>query len=184
MMKRLSIVIVCMFVLACAKLSVETKEPIKVDVNMRVDIYQHVVKDVQSINDQIYGGSEKEFNSLFFIQDAFAQVQDNAMQNAIAMRKTRFKEIEHYFVMGYIGENRDALLEIRSQIPQAEVGRVKKAVAAENADRQTIYKAIAAKNATDISQTRKVFFEDDYKRALSGFLFEKLDGNRYIWVEK
>lgn len=184
MVKRILIVIFCIVVVACAKISVETKEPIKIDVSMRVDIYQHVVKDVQSINDQIYGGQEKEFNSLFFIKEAFAQNLNSPMQNAIAMRKSRFKEIEHYFVMSYIGENREALLEIRSEIPQAELGRVKTAIAAENSDRETIYKAIAAKNGTDVSQTRKVFFEDDYKRALSGFLFEMLKSGRYVWAEK
>ncbi len=183
-MKRVLIVIFCIVVVACARINVQTKEPIKVDVNMRVDIYQHVVKDVQSINDQIYGGQEKEFNSLFFIKEAFAQDFTNAVQNAIAMRKSRFKEIEHYFVMGYIGENRNALLEIRSEIPQAELGRVKTAIIAENANRETIHKAIAAKDGADISQTRKVFFEDDYRRALSGFLFEALKDGRYVWAEK
>jgi uncharacterized protein YdbL (DUF1318 family) len=182
--KLLFISVMSVVVLACAKLNVETKEPIKVDVNMRVDIYQHVVEDVQSINDQIYGGAEKEFNTIFFIPKAFAQVAEGDLQKAIARRKSRFKEIEHYFVMGYIGENRKALLEIRSQIPSPELNRVKSAVAAENADRELIYRAIAAKNETSVSETRKVFFEDDYKRALPGFLFEVLEGGRYIWVEK
>ena len=84
LMKRLVVIMVAIIAVACAKVSVETKEPIKVDVNMRVDIYQHVVEDVQSINDQIYGGSQQEFNSLFFIHTAYAQDASSAMQAAIS----------------------------------------------------------------------------------------------------
>jgi len=183
-MKRVFVIIVAITAVACAKVSVETKKPIKVDVNMRVDIYQHVVEDVQSINDQIYGGNQPEFNSLFFIQSAYAQSVSSDIQAAISRRKDRFKEIEHYFIMGYIGENRKALLEIRAEIPAQEKARVTKTLQEENADREIIYKATAQKNGVDVSEIRKVFYEDDYKRALPGFLFETLQGGRYVWIER
>lgn len=183
-MRNIWFVVAFIAVIACAKVSVETKEPIKVDVNMRVDIYQHVVEDVQSINDQIYGGDEKKFNSLFFIQAAYAQDVSGDLQAAISRRKSRFKEIEHYFVMGYIGENRKALLEIRAEIPTQERARVAKTLQEENSDRDIIYKATAQKNGVDVDEIRKVFYEDDYKRALSGFLFEVMQSGRYVWVER
>ena len=183
-MKHMLVIITAMIAVACAKVNVETKEPIKVDVNMRVDIYQHVVKDVQSINDQIYGGNEQQLNSLFFIQTAYAQEAASSPDAAIARRKGRFKEIEQYFIMGYIGENHNALLEIRSEIPTQEKARVMKAVQDENADREIIYAATAKKNGVDVNEIRKVFYDDDYKRALGGFLYEVSQNGRYVWVEK
>ncbi len=180
-MRKGLIVLACIVFFACAKLSVETREPIKVDINMRVDIYQHVVEDVQSINDQIYGVEGKQLNRMSLIPEAYAQ---DALSAAIQSRRARIKQVEGYFVMGYIGENRNALLEIRAKIPESEQAAVKTNIQQENADRETIYQATAQKNNTSVDEVRKVFYEDDYKRALSGFLFEVLQGGRYVWMEK
>ena len=93
----------------------------------------------------------------------------------------RVDKIEGYFAKGYIGENRNALLEIRGDVPASIESQVKKIIEQENSDRNIIYKATADKNNTDVSQVRKVFFEDDYNRAQSGYLFEIKPGE---WVKK
>tara|TARA_B100000315_G_C14569575_1_gene584781 strand:+ start:256 stop:807 length:552 start_codon:yes stop_codon:yes gene_type:complete len=183
-MKRLLLILFIVVGFGCAKVNLATKEPLRVDINMQVDIYQHVVEDVKSINDQIYGTEHKKLNSLFFIKDAYAQDSNPALTSAIARRKNRFANIEEYFVMGYIGENRSAFLEIRAQIPAAEKTKVEVNVELENKDRQIIYKAIAEKDNSTVAQVQKLFYEDDYNRALSGFLFEVLKENQYVWQEK
>ena len=180
-MKKLVIVFIGLVVFGCAKVSVETPKPIKVDINMRVDVYQHVVKDVESINDQIYGPENKELNSLFGLGTVYAQDLSTQASEAIARRKSRVGKIEEYFSKGYIGENRKALLEIVGDVPANTKSEVKDIVNQENKDRDIIYGATAKKNNTDISGVRKVFFESDYKRASSGFWFQTESGK---WVQK
>ncbi len=44
----------------CARVRVEApKEAIKLDISMRLDIYQHVTKDIDAIEDIVSGGSSK-----------------------------------------------------------------------------------------------------------------------------
>ncbi len=183
-MKKIGIILLVLFVISCAKVSVETKKPIKVDINMRVDIYQHVVKDVEDINDQIYGSSGKDFNSLFGFEEAYAADLSKSASEAISRRKERVGSIEIYFAKGYIGENKDAFLEFRGGVSGEEKAAVKSMISAENKDREIIYKAIAQKNGTDISSVRKASFESDYRRAPSGYWFQIPDGRGYTWKKK
>jgi len=169
----------------CAKLNVETKEPIKVDIKMRLDVYQHVVKEVDSIEGQIYGTDEKEVNSLFTIESVYAAEQDpQNVKSAIERRKSRASEVEGYFAKGYIGENRRAYLSfIPGAYPQDKL-RVQSIIEAENNDREQIYKATAQKNNIDISQAEKIFFQDHYNRAPQGWWFEVRTNGTYEWVKK
>ena len=180
-MKKIGIIILFLIAFGCARVSVQPPEPIKVDINMRVDVYQHVVQDVESINDQIYGPENKELNSIFGLSVVYAQDLSNKASEAIARRKDRVSKIEDYFAKGYIGENRKALLEIVGNVPADIKSEVKAAIDQENKDRDIIYKATAEKNNTDISGVRNVFFKSDYKRAPSGFWFETEAGK---WVQK
>ncbi|MDD5729736.1 MAG: hypothetical protein PHN57_01210, partial [Candidatus Omnitrophica bacterium] len=48
-------------VLGCARVRVEApKEPIKVDISMRLDIYQHVTKDINDIENIVTGSEGKD----------------------------------------------------------------------------------------------------------------------------
>lgn len=179
-MRKVSIILLALFVVSCAKVSVETKNPIKVDITMRVDVYQHVVKDVEDINDQIYGNLEKDFNFLFSFQDAYAAELSAGASAAISRRKNRVSTVEKFFAQGYIGENKNGLLEVRGSVPGGEKARVEKLISEENKDREILYKAIAKKNGTDVSSVRKASFESDYKRASSGYWFQVSGG----WKKK
>lgn len=184
-MRKLWIILVVLVIFGCAKVSVETKEPIKVDINMRVDVYQHVVNDVESINDQIYGSSHKQLNAIFSIATAYAEDFSADVTAAISRRKARGQKIESYLAKGYIGENRNALLQVMGQAPAQERSEIERLVSEENKDRDLIYSAVAKKNETSQKEVRKVFFEDDYRRAPSGSWFEVYkDHSTYIWVRK
>ena len=180
-MKKVLIVFLAFNVLACAKISVETKKPIKVDINMRVDIYQHVVKDADSINDQIYGDRDKDFNAIFRFNEVYAA---DSSSEAIARRKARLSKVEGYFSRGYVGENRDAFLAIRSGVPSNINADVESLISAENKDREILYQATAKKNNTDVSSVRKIFFENDYNRSPAGYWFEVNRNGQYKWERK
>jgi len=184
-MKKVIYILCIIILFGCAKVSVEATKPIKVDISMRVDIYQHVVKDVKSINDQIYGG-EKDFNAIFIFQNAYAADLSLEASQAISRRKARVSKIEEYFSKGYIGENRGALLQIRGDVPSNIKGEVQNLINDENKDRKIIYTETANKNEADVSQITKVFFQEDYKRAPKGYWFEVYNeaNGQFNWVQK
>ena len=181
---KICVIFLVFAAIGCAKVSVETKKPIKLDINMRVDIYQHVVDDVESVNDQIYGTKENDFNAIFIFSDAYAADLSQEAADAILRRKERTGQMEEYFSKGYIGEDRNAFLRIRENIPLDMKNGLEESVEEENRDRDIIYRAIAKKNNTDILEVKKIFFEDDYQRAASGGWFEVYKDGKYIWVEK
>ncbi len=177
-----------LFTLSCASLNVQTKKPIKVDINMRVDVYQHVVKDVESLESQVYGEPEsKQLNALFSWGYAYAAEYSPEVTNALTRRKRRAGRLEAFLKAGYIGENRDALLEVISKnIPDNLKEEVEGIVKDENADREIVYRATAEKNGITIDEVRKVFFNDHYRRAKEGYWFEVYDKDtgKYRWVRK
>jgi len=185
-MKKVFFILSAIALISCAKVNLQTSQPLKVDINMRVDVYQHVVKDVESIQDQIYGSTQKQINAILFMNEAYAQEYSADVSAAVERRKGRIDAIDKYFAKGYIGENKDAYLEFiaKENILTDLKNAVESAIAEENADRSTIYKAIAQKNGVDVKDTAKVFFDDDYKRAPNGYWFEVYEGGRYTWKQK
>lgn len=181
LMKVLVVLLVLM--LGCARVKLETSKPIKVDINLRVDVYQHVVKDVDTIADEIYGSQGKKMNAIFSLEEVYAADFSEEATQAISRRKERLDKIDEYFSKGYIGEERNALLVIRDQTVASQI---ESTINEENKDRQLIYKATAEKNQAEASEVAKVFFNKDYERAQSGWWFEVFDSERgrYLWQRK
>lgn len=172
----------------CAKVSLETAEPIKVDVTMRVDIYQHVMEEVESIEERIHGeDKERLLNFLSAVPEVYAQEYSQEVMDAIERRRDRVLVIEDYFGREYVGETKDAYLEnFPSNIPEEYKRAVEIIVEEENSDRETVYSAIAAKNKVDIKEIRKVFFKDHYDRAPGGYWFQIYSEGKgeFIWKRK
>ena len=104
---------------------VATSEPLKVDVNMRVDIYQHSTGDAPA------EGPEGE---------------------AQTRRRTRMAEIQNVKNTRIVGEDRHGLLAIM-QAPPGEYGDyVRRTVEAENADRLALMKQLAAERRVPLAQ--------------------------------
>ena len=187
-MKKWLMVIIVLTLFGCAsRVSLETEEPIKFDVSLRVDVYQHVVEEVGSIEDQIYGNDEKQFNSLFGFQEAYAADYSGDFIAAVERRKQRAGKVEEYFRKGYIGEDKDAYLKIVDyDLPFKIRTIVRDTIQDENADREIVYNSVNGKNKIDISEVRKVFFQDHYKRAPRGYWFEIYDEDKgtYVWRRK
>ena len=109
-------------------------------------------------------------------------VQSGKAQAATSRRKERIGKLRGYFKQGLIGVNRNALVEV---IAQASSG-VKALASAENKDRKIMQEEVANKNKTNLAGVRRVFFEDEYKRAPKGFYFEIYDRKKdtYTWTRK
>ncbi len=144
--------------LGCARVSmVAPKEAIKLDVSMRLDVYQHVAKDIDSIENQVSGPGKKtasqNHQSLldYFSTNAYAQDDlGPGVQAAVANRRNRRPELVAMEAKGSIGENASGLVEVRA-------GSGQDLVQAENNDRLIIYKAVAQKNGTSLSDVQQMY---------------------------
>jgi len=175
------------FFLACARVSVETKEPIKVDVSMRIDVYQHVVEEVDSIEAQIYGDTEQQLNFNWGIKEVYAADLPAEAAEAIARRKSRAGTVENYLKLGYLGINRAGYLEVISDKVQGQEKVSVSAVASrENNDRRIINSYTASKNKVSLAQVEEVMAKDSFKRVGPGTWVEfyDQDSNSYIWQKK
>ena len=161
-MKGRLIVVLSVFLIltGCASVQFKApKEPIKVDVAMRLDVYQHVVKDINAIESIVSGGnidSKPQSMLNFFCSSAYAQEGlSPGTEAAVMRRKARYADIASAKSRGLIAENTSGLLDITDQgRGDAALGNL---VSAENNDRMEIYKAIAAKNGTSVSEVQKVY---------------------------
>jgi len=181
------IILIFFFLSACAKVNVETKKPIRVDINMRVDVYQHLLKDVEAIESEVYGKEKKKLNGIFSLKKVYAAEYSSVVEEAIKRRKERSSKLKEYFDQGIIGENKEAYIEIvKEDFPSVMREKIVKLVEEENKDREMIYKATAEKNGVTVSQVEKVFFQTHYKRAPQGYLFEVYDEKKgkYVWKKK
>ncbi len=190
-MKRVIIFISMIFVVAlgCAKVQVAgSKEPIKLDISMRLDVYQHVAKDIDAIENIVSGGQNKKADKTsylmnYLVKEAYAQeALSPEVEQAALRRKDRLAEINQYLSSSVIGENKIGLLEIKQK---DKSGTVLQLVEKENADRELIYKAISQKNSTPIEEVQKLYAKKLQENAPGGSLIEIIDANgNYTWKKK
>jgi uncharacterized protein YdbL (DUF1318 family) len=110
-------------------------------------------------------GSVGLFDSLLGITPVYAQavpepeVTNPAIRKIIDSRAGRLPEINKYKAQGVIGENNQGLLEARDLEALTDLrarADVQKLVRAENADREQLYKEIAAVKNIELSQLPKI----------------------------
>jgi len=171
------------FCLGCARVQVEApKEPIKVDISMRLDVYQHIEKDIDSIEDIVSGGKQPEkvqakdkqsFLGLG-VRNAYAEEGLSPdIERAALSRKGRLSDLTTWEAQGVIGENKLGLVEIRGSA-DASVAQI---VSAENSNRMTIYKGIAEKNGTSVEEVQKLYAKKLQQNAPSGTPIEVVDAS-------
>ncbi len=142
-----------------------TSEPIKVDIDMRLDVYQH---------------SNTTKPAAQASPTPAATTADPATR-----RRNRMADIQTFKNSSYVGEGRDGLVVVQ-KLPDGEYGdTVRKTVEAENADRLEQMK--------DIAETRKVSLVEIQKeqatlwrnRAFKGELIEiEVEPNVWKWTAK
>jgi len=143
--------------------SLSTPEPIVVDINMRVDIYERGS-----------GGT------------AAVQPKPSADLPAVdARRRARMGEIQTFKNSRLVGENHQGLLMVRSS-PEGAYGKfVAKTVAEENADRLVVMRQLAAERSMSLDDVQKQQGELWRNRSFSGEWIETAqDNNTWRWVQK
>ncbi|MFH1397888.1 MAG: DUF1318 domain-containing protein [Candidatus Omnitrophota bacterium] len=167
--------------IGCARLSVQgSKEPIKVDITMRLDVYQHVEKDIDAIEGIISGAKDKSkpankqsFLSNF-IPSAYAQEGlSPEVEQAALRRKDRINELRALESKAIVGENKLGLVEARDL--SQTTSTVKQIIDAENSDRIIIYKAVAAKNGTSLEEVQRIYAKRLQSDSPSGTPIEVLN---------
>lgn len=178
----------------CARVRVEApKEPIKVDISMRLDIYQHIEKDIDQIENIVSGSQgkkqaeSKNKQSLLdsFVTNAYAQEGlSPEIEEAALRRKDRRSELVSWQEKGVVAENKSGLVEIK--MPENADAGLKELVGAENKDRMIIYQSVAKKNNTSVEEVEKIYAKRLQEDAPSGTPVEVLNettGN-YEWKIK
>lgn len=147
--------------IGCARVRVEApKEPIKLDISMRLDIYQHVAKDIDAIEDIVSGKEQKLPSSKngsklnILVKDAYAEDSlGPEVERAALNRRDRRPQLLSLEEKGIISENNVGLVEIAGEADSS----IKELVSAENSDRMVIYKAIAAKNGISVEEVQEIY---------------------------
>lgn len=178
---KLLLIFVLFFAAGCATVKMQApKDPIKVDISMRLDIYQHIQNDIDAIESIVTGSDDgtkpgDDQSSLdFFVGTAYAQDLSAGLEEAALRRKSRYGQINSLEAAGVLGESSMGLLVIRGSADAS----VKKMVSDENSDRMYIYKEIAKKNGTSVSDVQKVYAERLQGKSPSGTPIETGGGWR------
>ncbi len=184
---RLTLILLAVSILSlgCARVKVEAPDkPIKVDISMRLDIYQHIEKDIDAIEGIVSGSKEKatagKDNQSFlggFVTAAYAQDDlGSEVEAAAYRRRDRRDALVALEAKGVIGENKSGLLTVK----QAGDPTAAEIVNVENSDRMIIYQGVAKKNGSSVEDVEKLYAKRLQADAPSGTPIETEDG----WVVK
>ena len=139
-------------------------DPVKVDLNMRVDVYQHPDATVQK---------------------RVAPAPPVETEDAQTRSRKRMGEVQVLRNNRLVGESRNGLLEIRNK-PPGEFGEyVQRLVDAENKDRASIMQDIAQKKNLPLEEVQRQQAELARNKAFSGEWIEvpQSDGT-FAWKQK
>ena len=139
-------------------------DPMKVDLNMRVDVYQHADTSVQK---------------------RAVTTQSTATEDVQTRLRNRMGEIQVLKNNRLIGESHKGLLEIRSQSPGEFGDYVQRTVDAENKDRLALMQEQAQKKGLPMEEVQRQQAELARNKAFNGEWIEvpQPDGT-FAWKQK
>lgn len=144
--------------------NVATPEPIKVDLNMDVNVYQHTTAAATKTPEQAKADSD------------FRQAMDR--------RHNRMSEIQDLKNNRLVGENHSGLLSVRNR-PAGDYGDyVEKTVSEENSDREILMKHEAEEKDVSIDKIREDRWVHWQRKSFPGEWIEVADGNKFRWEQK
>lgn len=112
-------------------------------------------------------------------------IQSPAINAIRASMKARFKQLETYYQNGSIGMTRDGHIKVRelNAVPLPKRKTVNQLVAAENSERDKLYKEIAKANGHPEweAEIRSTFAKRWVDNAPAGWMYQDASGN---WVKK
>lgn len=146
---------------------VSTPSPLKVDISMRVDIFQHARQT----------GDDTAENP--------AEPEDTAKATVESRRRDRMPEIQRFKNSRIVGETHYGLLAIREPPPGPYGERVRQVVAEENDDRTALMKALAAEHRVAVSRIEADQAALWRQRAFPGEWIEQQEPDgTWQWVQK
>jgi uncharacterized protein YdbL (DUF1318 family) len=164
MIARVLMAVAVLFSAGCQGPTVRltTPEPIVVDINMRVDIYERA------------SGSP-----------AAKPAPGADLPAADARRRSRMGDIQTFKNSRLVGEGRDGLLSVLSR-PEGSYGAyVEKTVAEENADRVVVMRQLGVERKLSLADVQAQQGELWRNRSFSGEWIEvPQDNNTWRWVQK
>lgn len=100
-----------------------------------------------------------------------------------ATMRTRFSALKPYYSKGLVGIKVDGFVTVRGSVPLKDKNKLNKLVAAENADRQKLYQAIANANGHPewSNQIKSTFANRWVGNAQSGWWYQASNGS---WTQK
>ncbi len=163
MIRRLPFFLTALALAACQSIPIDvgTKEAVKVDISMKVDVYQHG-------------------------DPAAAKKTTPAPVTDVAKsRRTRMGEVQILKNSRLVGENHAGYLEVRT-VPPGEYGDyVKTTVEAENSDRGRLIEKLAKEKNVPVSQAERQQAELFQKSAFPGEWIEVPDAEgKFAWKQK
>lgn len=174
-----------LFSVGCAQVQVKApKEPIKVDITMRLDVYQHVVKDIDDIESIVSGKTgtkPKDGMKLnFLMANAYADGGLSPdVEQAAMRRKDRHAELASWESKGAIGENKLGLVEVKGGEAPADL------INSENSDRMIIYSSLSQKNGVPLEDVQKIYAKRLQDDAPAGTPIEVMsESGSYEWKNK
>jgi len=146
-------------------INLTTAQPIKVNIDMRLDVYQHTAEGTGQASPL-----------------ATPKPTDAA---SATRKKDREADIQVFKNSGAVGEGHDALLVILTAPEGSDGDELRHVVAAENAARLSEMKAAASKQKVPLTEVQSTQAELWRNRAFKGEWFEEkqADGS-YRWVQK
>jgi uncharacterized protein YdbL (DUF1318 family) len=161
--QSLTLLVACSLLGGCKAPTVNlaTSEPIKVDINMRLDVYQYSSPTTKKAQGP------------------------PAAQTPEARRKNRMADIQQFKNERLVGEGHEGLLVIRTK-PEGEYGDyVRVTVEEENADRMELMKSLAESQKTSLPEIQGKQAELWRNRSFKGEWIEtpEPDGS-WKWVQK
>jgi len=153
-----------LFLSACAgpTVNLATPQPIKVDIAMRLDVYQHTKETAKKPRSTLAPSSDP-----------------------IEARRNRMADIQTFKNSRLVGEGRDALLSIRVDTPGDYGDFIRKTVDAENTDRMQLMKTESDREKISLPQVQKKQASLASKLAFKGEWIELVkDDGSAEWVQK
>ncbi len=125
-------------------------------------------------------------NSAVYAEEIDLNLTTPAIRKVIDAMKVRNPKILHFKDKGNIGETNDGMLVIRdmSTLSGEDIRTIKRLLRAENSDRETLYKELAAANKIKLSEIKRIktiFAKTRRAKAKSGHWFQNEKGK---WVKK
>ncbi|MFV1994608.1 MAG: DUF1318 domain-containing protein [Verrucomicrobiales bacterium] len=145
------------------KVDLGTQEPLQVDINVRLDVYQ-------------FGDESEE-----------AQAARKSYQEVAERKRNRMAEIQDLKNSRLVGENHHGLISIRN-LPAGEYGKyVHKTVEEENADRVFLMTSDANRRGEDLVAVQREQWEQWQQNSFPGEWFEvgvEEEEGAHRWIQK